>query len=136
MSTPEQKETKVFYIDLKYYESKMKDYFDSPAHLKNVIQIVEEYRDAFLNDSDSDLDLDEVKTGLDLKSFQNENAPKILETKNFSFPHLSLFDKDCQVGEDTIALMRNKIIENQLTKYNIEWYIIIAIIINIQHSIY
>lgn len=39
-----------------------------------------------------------------------------------SLPHLSCFNEDSQIGKTIIDLMREKIEEEHLTKYNLEWY--------------
>lgn len=89
----------MYFLDLKFYEPKMKEYFASEEHHKNIVIILNEYIKVW-------------KTEEDRKIFTNEK----------SFPHQSRSDDDSQVDLKIIEMMQKKIEEYKLTNLNIEWY--------------
>jgi len=107
----EEKTGNLKYFDLKYYESDIKKYVDTEWFKNAVSKVREKYLYDFETAYDDDDDIGFKEYQL-IKSYEDEK----------SFPHISCFMCESQIGNHEIEFMKNKIENESLTKYNIEWY--------------
>lgn len=104
------------YFDLKHYEDNIKIHIDTQWFKEAVIKVVESYLSSFSYDEDEGYEeYKKIKSSI---SRLLEFGPEYIE----SFPYTSCFSSDSQISKDVIEFMKNKIKNESLTKYHLEWY--------------